>query len=217
MDGRIGGEIGHEINQARSVMTFVRPQRGRPKGSGIDDRARLREIAALITSQPNIKPTTAIRMLGESDPSVIRRLRDKFYAVQHDLMAEMRNRIESAATAPLAGSPAPAVAPARAVALENYESLRRQSVDRPVSGAVEESISRERLIELAAYNVMLSHAIQASILAVQQSKAGEAAIKLPPIAAVLRQQIALGEAIMAMAWPRGAVPEGARIVRPQTL
>jgi len=66
------------------------PRRGRPKGTGIDDRPRLREIAALIERQPQIRPTTAIKLLGENDPSVIRRLRDKFHAMQAELMADVR-------------------------------------------------------------------------------------------------------------------------------
>lgn len=52
--------------------------RGRPKGSGIDDSAQLAAIARLIDADPTLKPTTAIKALGISDPSVIRRLRDKY-------------------------------------------------------------------------------------------------------------------------------------------
>ena len=52
--------------------------RGRPKGSGINDSDRLAAIARLIDADPDLKPTTAIKALGVSDPSIIRRLRDKY-------------------------------------------------------------------------------------------------------------------------------------------
>lgn len=53
-------------------------KRGRPKGSGIDDRIWLREVAHLIRIDPALAPTTAIKALGICDPSTIRRLRDKY-------------------------------------------------------------------------------------------------------------------------------------------
>lgn len=82
-------------------MSEAKPRRGRPKGSGIDDRARLASIAALLAAEPGLKPTTAIKRIGVSDPSVIRRLRDKFHAARADLMAELRASSQPAAvTAP---------------------------------------------------------------------------------------------------------------------
>ena len=71
-------------------MPDMRTRRGRPKGSGIDDRQRLDAIARLIAANPELKPTTAIRTLGVADPSVIRRLRDKFSLVRQDLMLELK-------------------------------------------------------------------------------------------------------------------------------
>lgn len=81
-------------------MSDTRSRRGRPKGSGIDDRQRLDAIARLIASNPALKPTTAIRSLGVSDPSVIRRLRDKFNAVRTELMHD----VECAAVAAAAST-----------------------------------------------------------------------------------------------------------------
>jgi len=52
--------------------------RGRPKGTGVDDAARLAAMAALIAANPGMKPTTAIKALGITNASVIRRLRDKY-------------------------------------------------------------------------------------------------------------------------------------------
>ncbi|MGE0630080.1 MAG: hypothetical protein AB7O43_19945 [Hyphomicrobiaceae bacterium] len=59
-------------------------------GSGIDDRIWLREMGRLIMIDPKTPPTTAIRALGITDPSTIRRLRDKhkrMCAVSYESMA----------------------------------------------------------------------------------------------------------------------------------
>lgn len=53
------------------------PRRGRPKGSGLDDREQLSAIARMLEADPTLKPTTAIKRAGITDPSAIRRLRDK--------------------------------------------------------------------------------------------------------------------------------------------
>jgi hypothetical protein len=52
-------------------------RRGRPKGTGIDDQSVLISIQALMASDRAMKPTTAIKRRGITDPSMIRRLRDK--------------------------------------------------------------------------------------------------------------------------------------------
>jgi hypothetical protein len=70
-------------------MTPSKPGRGRPKGSGLNDAAQLRAIAGLMAADPDLKPTTAIKTLGITDPSVIRRLRDKYWAVERQLIAEI--------------------------------------------------------------------------------------------------------------------------------
>ena len=59
-------------------MPTTNARYGRPKGSGVDDSRQLESLAALLAANPALKPTTAIRSLGVEDPSVIRRLRDKF-------------------------------------------------------------------------------------------------------------------------------------------
>jgi hypothetical protein len=69
-------------------MPTTKTRRGRPKGTGIDDRASLIRIAALISADPSLKPTTAIRKLGVTEPSVIRRLRDKFKVFRDEYLAD---------------------------------------------------------------------------------------------------------------------------------
>lgn len=59
-------------------MPAKQTRRGRPRGSGLDDSGHLAAIAQLIEKDPGLKPTTAIKTLGISDPSTIRRLRDKY-------------------------------------------------------------------------------------------------------------------------------------------
>lgn len=63
-------------------MSERKSRRGRPKGTGIDDTSRLLAIAALLAENPDLKPTTAIKSIGITDPSAIRRLRDKLKATQ---------------------------------------------------------------------------------------------------------------------------------------
>lgn len=55
-------------------------RRGRPKGSGIDDGARIADIRARLDADASLTPTAAIRACGIADPSAIRRLRDKLSA-----------------------------------------------------------------------------------------------------------------------------------------
>ena len=59
----------------RMPADFAR--RGRPKGSGLDDRISLRAISDMLEADPTLRPTTAIKRIGVTDPSTIRRLRDK--------------------------------------------------------------------------------------------------------------------------------------------
>lgn len=83
-------------------MSTKKTRRGRPKGTGIDDSASLIRIAALIAGHPDLKPTTAIRHLGITEPSVIRRLRDKFKVFsQKQLSQKQAQESQPAAREPL--------------------------------------------------------------------------------------------------------------------
>ena len=72
-------------------MKQVKATRGRPKGSGINDKTTLLKVAGLMLDNSELKPTTAIKQLGIDNPSIIRRLRDKFNETQAALMAEARS------------------------------------------------------------------------------------------------------------------------------
>lgn len=117
-------------------MSDTRAPRGRPKGSGIDDSQRLDAIARLIASNPQLKPTTAIRAIGVSDPSVIRRLRDKFNTVRIELMQELQAsatparsaaaiKTDTAPAAPTTATAPRAHAPAAAAAAPRRASRTR--------------------------------------------------------------------------------------------
>jgi hypothetical protein len=64
---------------SRRTMTTTHRPRGRPVGTGIDDSSRLIQVGHLIASTPDLPPTTAIKALGITDPSTIRRLREKYW------------------------------------------------------------------------------------------------------------------------------------------
>lgn len=59
-------------------MTSRKRSRGRPAGTGIDDSKRLIAMALEIAANPGMRPTTAIKALGITDQSTIRRVRDKY-------------------------------------------------------------------------------------------------------------------------------------------
>ena len=88
-------------------MTSVKRQRGRPKGTGINDRETLVRVAEIISANPSLKPTTAIKQAGVTNPSTIRRLRDKFSENGDQLLADVRGRQGngSASVTQLAGRP----------------------------------------------------------------------------------------------------------------
>ena len=243
-------------------MSLQHRSRGRPKGSGINDRQRLRDIATLISTQPQIKPTTAIKMLGEHDPSVIRRLRDKFYSLQHELMDEIRSgRPPSAGASAIVrnlpgANGSPPMSLASLLMPPHTESPVRANVNSVGIGAMPRigdainglrlgehatysngaqpvlppqlngsapletkaadagteltalDIEKAKLMDLAAYNVMLGLAIQATVSAIgHHTRVYEETLRLPPIMALLRQQIAVGEMVMSMTWP-GGQPRG---------
>ena len=83
-------------------MTPQKSSRGRPKGTGLNDAAQLRAIAGLIAQNPDLRPTTAIKTLGITDPSVIRRLRDKYAQAETTLNAELGPRASVNAAANMA-------------------------------------------------------------------------------------------------------------------
>ncbi len=73
-------------------------RRGRPKGTGIDDCDRIARLDELLRVHPELKPTTAIRLMGYSNPSAIRRLRDKYKVFTLKTRIELAKDIRGAAS-----------------------------------------------------------------------------------------------------------------------
>lgn len=92
-------------------MQTSKRQRGRPKGTGINDRDTLMRIAEIVVANPALKPTTAIKQAGITNPSTIRRLRDKFAEHGDELIAQVRKRETASTTAPAPAPVHPAVRP----------------------------------------------------------------------------------------------------------
>ncbi|MDX2308383.1 MAG: hypothetical protein NW216_09115 [Hyphomicrobium sp.] len=84
--------------------------RGRPKGSGVNDHARLEAVARLIETYPEMKPTTAIKKTGVSDPSTIRRLREKLKVHSTDLPRSSPASHDNGSARPLSATAVPSVA-----------------------------------------------------------------------------------------------------------
>jgi hypothetical protein len=200
------------------MLQSTATRRGRPKGSGIDDRNRLRQIAVLLAENPHLRPTTAIRRLGEEDPSVIRRLRDKFHALQGELMREVRGLSEPAPAILLQQQQQPA-APSEVGGLEARVAALAVPADvrRSATVAAEPTgIARDAApaaapaptvgSDLAPYNALVGLAIRAAVSALEHQVAiCEQVLKVPAVAAIMRQQIALSEMMMNLAWQASRV------------
>lgn len=113
--------------------------RGRPKGSGIDDRQTLMKIAAIIAAEPNKKRTTAIKQIGINNPSHIRRLRDKFNEQADSLISSVKggaSKIKTNGSA-ISATPAPAAkkaatkkaAPRKAIAKTAKKTAKAKKAD----------------------------------------------------------------------------------------
>lgn len=53
-------------------------RRGCPKGTGIDDTPTLQRVADLLVATPGLRPTTAMKRVGVSSASHLRRLQEKW-------------------------------------------------------------------------------------------------------------------------------------------
>jgi hypothetical protein len=160
---------------------------GRPKGTGLDDRQQLETLAALLAADPKLKPTTAIRALGVKDPSIIRRLREKFRVEQATLMADARRAVRprSSRTLPVTSNentPAPELAPSRR--LDSVAPAANDIRPMPPSGALLAS-----WCDLAFS--MLSTTAEA------QAELTRCWLGVPPVAAAVRGQLALGSMAVA--------------------
>jgi hypothetical protein len=117
----------------RNTSEPAQAKRGRPPGTGKNDTDRLRKIAELMAADPALKPTTAIKLIGETDPSAIRRLRDKFHEAQPALMADLGVPVGLIAAA---AAPRGAEASQRAAPLARTTQKRTAPIEVPVAEPV---------------------------------------------------------------------------------
>lgn len=181
-------------------MSLQAPRRGRPKGSGIDDQKFLEKMAAMIAENPELKPTTAIKSLGVTDPSAVRRLRDKF----HVFAADLRNA---------AAKPAAATASRVVTASVEDNGYSLSELPRAVSPKAAPSPSTGCALS-AADSIPTPFDVLAmwygmGMSALTTAMATQAAVarsltRLPHVDLALRQHLALNEMAMAMVATRPA-------------
>jgi hypothetical protein len=164
-------------------------RRGRPRGSGLDDRVQLRRISDLLEANPSLRPTTAIKAIGVSDPSTIRRLREK-------LKVETPKREFHAAPS----------APVQRVSQIEARSKTRTSTTPASSGAAMGEA-------IAPYEPQLSLFMQWCVLGLSaysttveaQRAMFDDFLSVPPVASALRHQLLVNEVAKAFCPKRSDV------------
>ncbi len=195
-------------------MSRPKKTRGRPKGSGLDDSSHLDAIAKLIAEDPDLKPTTAIKKLGITDPSAVRRLRDKYRtrggpARLRGVQAPVQSALRSTApkTSPVSrDGAAPGLTASSRRRQKRRETPRVDSLRGPSVGPVASVEAHEPPQEwLAVWGGLGVQALAASV-DFQLSMAGHA-MRWPAISAALRQQIFLSELAMSFYAPPSSQSE----------
>jgi len=175
-------------------------KRGRPKGTGINDRETLLKIAHLVTANPKMKRTTAIKQAGITNPSVIRRLRDKYQDQEHILLAEVAAKAKVAAAASIkseTGKKAkvgqPAGASAAPLHAANGKTVREEAIHattqapKPASAPVDPLAA---LFEGLNIETLVSQFI-GHVLGIETKE-----IEASPITALIRQQAHLVDLVL---------------------
>ena len=179
-------------------MPITSARYGRPKGTGVDDSRQLESLAALLTANPALKPTTAIRSLGVENPSVIRRLRDKFRMDQARLMADARRDFR---TNPRTHA---RPGPTRPASRRPLASVRTHIPAAPMA-------KPEETIAAAAHALpqppLLAVCYDLGLWAVgtaieQQMVLAQHWLRLPTIEMAMRGQLAIGAFVVAASTPR---------------
>ena len=185
-------------------MTASNARRGRPKGSGINDQQRLGEIARLIGSNPRMKPTTAIKAIGITDASAIRRLRDKFNVEQSDAYSTSSrgSRYPTSARA----APLSAPEPIRKANPANFAPISKSTDPEPLqpssdlAAAVTSKAANTNQVPIAA--MLLCFGLNAATaLFEQQMMIAQSVMKLPQVRDLFQQQIAFTEFMLTVANP----------------
>lgn len=183
-------------------MPTMQPRYGRPRGSGLDDSHQLESIAALLAANPVLKPTTAIRSLGVEDPSVIRRLRDKFRVDQARLMANARRSFHnSGSTGRSLARPGPLRSAPRLHIVSAASTIPAEPVIVPETKIVVETVRVEPQLPLPA--IMCDLGLWALTMAIeQQTVLARHWLQHPAVENALRGQLAVGAFLVAVSSPR---------------
>ena len=172
---------------------------GRPKGTGVDDSRQLASLAALLAANPALRPTTAIRALGVEDPSVIRRLRDKFRMDQARLMADARRTFRSSGRALARPGPLqPASRRPLAGARTHFPAPPYTAMPEPTIAATAPALPQPTLLAVC-YDFGL-WAVGTAME--QQLVLAKHWLQLPAIEIAMRGQLAVGAFVVAASTPR---------------
>lgn len=182
-------------------MTETKQSRGRPKGTGIDDRIWLREMERLMRIDPALRPTSAIKALGITDPSTIRRLRDKHAALHGQdatsHQAEQPSRESSASArhrvAVQQAKPDPVIRRRPALVASNPGPAPNND-----PAAAERQSQSPLLAGADAFSLMLGLGVQTMLLCAQATTTMMLAIaRQSPASILLQQQLAASDAFAA--------------------
>jgi len=170
-------------------------RRGRPRGSGLDDRVKLQRIVELIEADPNLKPTTAIKAIGVSDPSTIRRLRDKLKSPErpsgasfHDQSSFHEQSLGGQSSGGLSPVRADAWLPAGPVSAGRH-ALAGTAHETPCAGP--ETFSQAQLSWLLQWCAFGLSAVSSTVEA--QMAVMDDLLRVPQVESALRQQLLLNE------------------------
>jgi hypothetical protein len=176
-------------------MASHEARRGRPKGSGLDDRSQLERITGMLEHDPNLKPTTAIKAIGVTDPSTIRRLREKLKIepVQRDVPhgADVSEPAVFAMAAPVAPAASPASVSTDALAVSPPDTETTSPAAE--SGLPVSSDPSEVFIQWCALGLSAASSALEAQMAVMNDL-----LETPQVQCVLRQQILLNEGAKAL-------------------
>lgn len=159
-------------------------RRGRPRGSGLDDRVQLRRIVELLERDPTLKPTTAIKALGVNDPSTIRRLREK-------LKAEPAGRPAPATGAPSAPATHAQARTAAASAARPASASRPAAVSAGLAEALPSAATEAQLSWFTQWCALGLSAVSSTVEA--QAALLDGLLRMPQVESALRQQLLINE------------------------
>jgi hypothetical protein len=167
-------------------MSASTTRRGRPKGSGLDDRTQLEHLRKLLDRDPALKPTTAIKSLGISDPASIRRLRDKLRAGP-DGIAVPTGTSEGGGSGMTRNAQSASLRDSNGTAQDGAAHVADSMSSRAQDAAVE---------WFAQWYGLGLRALSTTVEA--QLAAFETMLRAPQVATVVRQHIVLNEHMMSM-------------------